>query len=233
MRPEPTDPVTAERRALWSLLTSREALIIAVGLVLLVLQYYHRSLGLVHWRHATVEAHAVTVICLFVVPALIAMLALRASPAQMGLGWGQPRIWTRYLAVYAAVTIPVVVVASRVNAFRVYYPMYDAALVNHALVPVSIASFGVYFFAWEFFFRGFLLFGLEPRFGAYAILMQTVPFVLAHLGKPEPEVYGATIAGLALGLMAYRGRCIWPCFFLHWGVATLLDLLIIFWPTGP
>lgn len=230
---EPEQPTIEQRREALRLLTSRETLIVASGLALLIIQRYHRVLGLVEWRHMVVEWHAVTVACLFVVPALICMVGLRVAPAQMGMGWGKPRIWGRYLVVYAAVMVPVVLVASRVGHFRGWYPIYQATLTRHYLVPISIASFGAYFFAWEFFFRGYLLFGLEQRFGAYAVLVQALPFVLVHLGKPEAEVYGAIIAGLALGLMAYRGRSVWPCFLLHWGVATLLDLLIIFWPAGP
>ena len=37
---------------------------------------------------------------------------------------------------------------------------------------------GAYLLAWEFIFRGFLLFGLKEKLGETSILVQMVPFVL-------------------------------------------------------
>ena len=219
--------VTAERAAIWRALTSREAVFLLSGLVLLLLQRWYREFGLVRVGHETVEWHLATTVCLFVVPVGMAV-GYRLGPRDLGLGLGKPAIWTRYLAVYALVMVPVVLVAGRWPSFRDYYPLYQVIERQHEFIPLSVASFGVYFFAWEFFFRGFLLLGLERRFGAYAIVIQTVPFVLMHLGKPPAEVLSAIVAGPALGLMAYRSRSFLPGWLLHWAVATALDLLVIF-----
>ncbi len=225
--------VAIERRAIWRSLTSREAVFLLSGVVLLCLQRWYRTFGVAQDfpTHGVVEWHLATTVCLFVIPVLLA-IGYRIGPQDLGVGWGRPAVWTRYLAVYAVIIAPLVVAASRVPEFRDYYPLYRAVLERHELVPLSVATFGVYFFAWEFFFRGFLLLGLERRFGAYGIVVQTVPFVLMHLGKPQAEVLSAVVAGLALGLMAYRGRSVLPVWLLHWGVATALDLLVIYGP-GP
>ena len=64
-----------------------------------------------------------------------------------------------------------------------------------------------YFVAWEFVFRGWMLFGLAPRLGpGLAIVLQALPFSLMHTGKPELEAYGLILAGLALGALAWRTR---------------------------
>jgi membrane protease YdiL (CAAX protease family) len=81
--------------------------------------------------------------------------------------------------------------------------------------------------AWEFIWRGFLLFGLEPKFGYYAVLFQMIPFVILHNGKPAIETFGAIIAGLALGILALRTRSILYCIITHAGVMFFIDLVSI------
>jgi membrane protease YdiL (CAAX protease family) len=52
-------------------------------------------------------------------------------------------------------------------------------LLQHILVMAA------YLFAWEFIFRGFLLFGLKERLGPWSMVIQMIPFVLLRFGKPE------------------------------------------------
>ena len=70
---------------------------------------------------------------------------------------------------------------------------------------------------WEFFFRGFLQFGIKKHYGvAAAILVPAILTVLMHIGKPEGESWGALIGGIYLGLLALRTRSmIYPLIF-HW-----------------
>ena len=42
----------------------------------------------------------------------------------------------------------------------------------------------LFMLAWEFLFRGYMLFGLEKSTGKSAIFVQAIPFVLLHLEKP-------------------------------------------------
>jgi len=46
---------------------------------------------------------------------------------------------------------------------------------------------GIDLFAWEFFFRGWLLWGLGRKYGTDAIWLQIIPFALMHVWKPEIE----------------------------------------------
>jgi membrane protease YdiL (CAAX protease family) len=77
---------------------------------------------------------------------------------------------------------------------------------------------------WEFFFRGWLLFGFARRFGPDALWLQAVPFALAHIGKPEVETFSTIFGGFAFGWIAYRTRSfVWP-FLVHWFIATFVIL---------
>jgi membrane protease YdiL (CAAX protease family) len=213
-------------------LLSRESLLTLLALCLLIVERHYRHFGLLAPQYWVFEWHVSTVFSLFVVPAVVLML-MRAAPGEFGLRWGAARVWGPYLALYFAVTAPVLLLASRLPSVQAYYPQCGQVRVEPGLWPVLILSYACYFFAWEFFFRGFLLFALARRFGAYAIVLQTVPFCLMHLNKPQAEVWAAIIAGLALGLMAYRGRSFLPCAFLHWLCAAAVELLTAFWRIAP
>jgi membrane protease YdiL (CAAX protease family) len=61
-----------------------------------------------------------------------------------------------------------------------------------------------------------------------AVLIQTIPSCLIHIGKPQGELTGSVLAGLILGGLAVRTGSIWYGFFLHATLGVLVDLLIIF-----
>jgi membrane protease YdiL (CAAX protease family) len=77
---------------------------------------------------------------------------------------------------------------------------------------------------WEFFFRGFLLFGYERKFGAHALWLQAVPFALAHITKPAVETLTTLFGGFAFGWVAWRTRSFLYPFLIHWFVATFTIL---------
>ena len=78
---------------------------------------------------------------------------------------------------------------------------------------------------WEFFFRGWILFGYARKFGPEALWLQAVPFALAHLGKPEVETLTTIFGGFAFGWVAYRTRSfVWP-FLIHWFIATFIIIV--------
>ena len=83
----------------------------------------------------------------------------------------------------------------------------------------------MYLFCWEFFFRGYLLFGLARSFGIAAIALQSVPFGIMHWGKPEFLL--SFVGGLILGCLAYRAKSFLPAFIVHWVAAVGLDLFVV------
>ncbi|MCA9603842.1 MAG: CPBP family intramembrane metalloprotease, partial [Myxococcales bacterium] len=84
------------------------------------------------------------------------------------------------------------------------------------------------FLCLEFFFRGYLLFGLEKRFGYHAIAVAALPYGVIHFAKPFPEAMGAVAAGAVLGLLALRTRSIAGGTILHSVVAASMDLLALY-----
>jgi membrane protease YdiL (CAAX protease family) len=82
-----------------------------------------------------------------------------------------------------------------------------------------------YMFGWEYIWRGFMLFGLKEKFGDYSVLIQMIPFVILHNGKPFPETIGAILGGIALGILALRTRSVYYCVFTHMGIMFSIDLI--------
>ncbi len=72
---------------------------------------------------------------------------------------------------------------------------------------------------WEFFFRGFILFGYQPAFGDHALWLQAVPFALAHLGKPGLETLTTLFGGFFFGWVARRTRSVIYPVLIHVFVA--------------
>lgn len=112
-------------------------------------------------------------------------------------------------------------------AFQAKYPLNKLAAASWKTLLLYELAYGAYLFAWEFFFRGFMLFGLEKRFGNYSILIQTIPFAVMHYSKPFPEVIGSIAAGLLLGAVAFETRSFVYGAAIHWLVAASMDLICV------
>ena len=70
------------------------------------------------------------------------------------------------------------------QSFHDYYPMYTGHTSELKILIAYEVIYGLYFVGWEFFFRGFLLFGAEKKFGMYSIFLWASLFAAMHFGKP-------------------------------------------------
>lgn len=209
----------------------REAFALLYCMLALTFVYYHGSIRSLPGTWPLFSWFLINFLVLFCLPALVIARRWRLPLARFGLQWGDFAIWSRYFAAYLAVMLPVVLLISRSPEFQAYYPRCGPARESLGWLLFSALGWLLYFFAWEWFFRGFMLFSLAPRYGgAIAILIQTIPFVMMHYPKPEMEAWSSIIAGIALGLMAFRGRSFIGAWLLHWSVAFMMDVVVIVWP---
>jgi len=161
-------------------------------------------------------------------PLLFIFWVLRQDVDEFGFRHSSDRTAIRWAIGCYLVMAPIVVVAAFAPAFQATYPLRRAVRADLGTLAYFELTYGFYFFCWEWFFRGFLLFGLWRGFGAWAVLLQAIPFGLLHWGKPAAEIAGSFVAGIALGILALRGRSFLPCFALHWAVAVTMDLAALF-----
>lgn len=85
----------------------------------------------------------------------------------------------------------------------------------------------IYMVAWEFLWRGYLLFGLKERYGVTAVFMQMLPFVIMHNGKPFAETITSIAGAILLGLLALRTGTFLYGVFIHYSLFFLFDLVSV------
>ena len=161
-------------------------------------------------------------VVLFIVP-FIFLLLTRKNLRDFGFSLGNIKLALPvFFFLLAGLTI-IDFIISKIGSFQSFYGRDNISNSNWLLV---FFSYFLFMWAWEFMNRGFLLFGLKPYIGKYAIFVQLIPFVLLHLDKPGFELYGSIIFGLVFGYYAYVTNSFLYCALLHAYFATMGDVFI-------
>lgn len=161
----------------------------------------------------------------FVLPVLIIKLILRDELKNYGVRLGDYKTGLKIAGLFLGVMLPILWIVSSWPSFIAVYPHLHLAKIDWKIFFLFEMSMLFYMFGWEYIWRGFMLFGLEKKFGYYAIFVQMIPFVILHNGKPQIETLGAIIAGIALGILAFRTRSFLYCVIVHFGVIFGIDLI--------
>ncbi len=184
-----------------------------------------------HWDRdvlAVVYEYILALLLLFAVPAVAARFLLGCRLAEVGLTVGDRALGWRLVAILLPLALISAYIGSFDPAMQREYPLAKSALIDPLLFTGIEALYLSFYFAWEFLFRGFMLFGLEREWGPVAaILIQTMPSTLAHIGKPFAEIVAALLAGLVLGYVAVRTRSILYGLLMHAVVGIILDILVV------
>ena len=201
-----------------------------------------------------------TGLCLWV-PLVTILLFLRQEPSQFGLTRGDRRLGLKWTLISWVAMVLVLAVAVSIPSLHAQFQQqyltnrlsedlgdtryggsgvgpvfrsFDHHVNLKALLYYELAM-GYYMFCWEFFFRGFLLFGLQKsRLGAWgAVILQAITFTLLHwypdptASKPLAEVASALPGGIILGILALRTRSFVYGFLAHWAISLTLDLILL------
>jgi hypothetical protein len=169
----------------------------------------------------------VNAILLLWLPMLFILWVLRLDLRDFGMTPGDLRRGWALAGIGFAIMLPIVIVAARYPTFQETYPLRQLVRQQPGMLLYWELTYGFYFFLWEWFWRGFLLFGLRRGFGWHAIWLQAIPFCLLHWGKPPLEIASSLPGGMLLGLLAWRAGSFLPCFALHWAMAASMDLFAL------
>ncbi len=148
----------------------------------------------------------------FLLPFAVVVFIWRESPREYGLTLGDWRLGLPVTIAGIAILAPVIWILGQQSDFRVYY---EPLILGRPAWQLVLES-GLDMFAWEFFFRGWLLWTFGRKYGSDAIWLQTIPFVLMHLWKPELEQLSTILGGAFFGILAWRTRSFIWGFLLHW-----------------
>jgi len=179
--------------------------------------------------HRHMWSHTSAVVLLLAAPLLLCAVMEGWGPRDLGFRIRGAGPETLVVVGLWVVMIPLIYLVHDMGNFARVYPRLGASRDDAQLFLLFEALYLVKWIAWEFFFRGFMLFAFGKDFLRRAVLVSTIPFVLMHYGKPELEMASAMIAGVVLCFLALRSRSIWPGVLLHWLVASTMDFMASTW----
>jgi membrane protease YdiL (CAAX protease family) len=163
-------------------------------------------------------------------PVVVVLLIFKEPLKDYGLKLGD---WRKGLPLTIFLIIAIVAImlypSSQTLEFRDVYP-FDKGAGDSVFAFLHFELLrGLFFYtAWEFFFRGFMLFGLRKFVGDWiAICIQTIPSCLWHIGLPTGEIFASIAAGILFGIIAVRTSSILWVFILHYLIGVFLDLFIV------
>jgi membrane protease YdiL (CAAX protease family) len=166
---------------------------------------------------AAIRYQALERVVLFgLVPALVVVVAFRDRLTGYGWGLGEWRWGVALAAGGCAVMTPIIVAIGANPDFRSYYSI-SSAPVGDLLVTNLLDLIPA-----EFLLRGFLMFVLLRTIGPLGIVVAQMPFVFAHLGKPEIELFSTLLGGMVFGWLDWRTRSIWWSALGHVYILTLV-----------
>jgi membrane protease YdiL (CAAX protease family) len=170
-----------------------------------------------------------SLILLGLLPALVIKFVFREPLSHYGVRLGDWRWGLKAFLILAPVMIALTFPSSRMGSFRVEYPFYKGAGGSPSHFVFYSLLYGAYYVGWEFFFRGYMQFGLGKRLGDWnAILVQTLASCLVHICKPDAEIYSSILGGIVWGMVVFRTRSLLPALMLHWLLGISLDVFIIY-----
>ena len=166
--------------------------------------------------YATIYEYVSAFILMFAVPLILVWVTSRKGVKDFGLQAGDARFGIKFVLIAIPVVIFIAYTGSLSPAMQHEYPLAKSVIGHTNKFMVIEIFYLMYYVGWEFLFRGAMLFSVERVYGAAAaILIQTVPSALVHIGKPAPESFGAIIGGLIFGYLAIRTRSFIYPLILH------------------
>ena len=187
----------------WKIVT-----ITVVSTLLLMVDHYHRI---------TAHKYLDRVILYLIIPLIFVLFVFRENPRDYGLTLGDWRAGIVITLAGILIMTPIIW----------YLETSDASMSEYYKSRVDGLPWTTFLdlIGWEFFFRGWILFGYARKFGPEALWLQAVPFALAHIGKPEVETLSTIFGGFAFGWVAWRTRSFLYPFLIHWFIATFIILV--------
>lgn len=184
------------------------ATITIASTLLLMVDYYHRMTAHKYWDR---------VILYLIVPLVFILFIFRENPRDYGFTLGD---WKAGLVITLGGILLMAPVIWYLGKSDLGMAGYYGPLVKGLPWSTFLDLIG-----WEFFFRGWILFGYARKFGPEALWLQAVPFALAHVGKPEVETLSTIFGGFAFGWVAWRTRSFLYPFLIHWFISTFVILV--------
>ncbi len=168
-----------------------------------------------------------TFLCIFCLPLLINRFILKEPLQHFGLTAPANKIKTVLLCLTALlILIPASLKLAEQPPMQAFYSLKD--LSKAELAFDLLLAFPPYYFAEEFFFRGFLFLPLSRKLGWHSYWITELIFMWAHLGKPPIEILFSFPAGLVLNYLTLKSKSIFPAMGVHYILGLVMTLSVTF-----
>lgn len=172
-----------------------------------------------HYRSLFPEKWVDHLLLYFFIPIMLIKFIYRQPLKQFGFRLGEWKIGLVFCLIGWLFSVILVFIALQFSDFQAYY------FRSQGEPWWIIFRSAMDLIGWEFVFRGWLLYSLLPVCGPYAILLQAIPFSIAHFGKPEIETISCIFGGSLFGYISWRTKSFYYPFLIHWFLTTITILL--------
>ena len=126
----------------------------------------------------------------------------------------------------AVLIIPINLVNARKPDNLEVYPQIRAKEWTYGLFALNALGWASYLLAYEFLFRGLLLFGTLEALGMWpAIALNVCIYACVHMPKGVKETIGAIPLGIVVCIATIQTGTIWAAFFIHLLLALSNDVI--------
>lgn len=197
-----------------------------------VYAYYFEMSGMRHVDPRVVAAICYFASCLLLMgalPVFIIKRVLREQLRDYGVGLGIRKRTLRSFLILVPVFVLVGYLGSTDASLKERFPVNPDAGESATLFMLNAATLLVFCVGWEFYFRGFMLYGLRDSLGnANAVLVQMLASSLLLIGAPVPVAFGAILVGLLWGMLALRTHSLLSGMGQHYLLGITLDWFICY-----
>lgn len=161
---------------------------------------------------------------------IYSILKKRFFLSDFGFSFGKVKTALLFTLICSVAAVLIAYFASFNPQFKHVYPLIrEMKSSTPAFIRYEIGFF-LFFFLWEFFFRGAMLFAFIKSSDniALAIILQSAIFAFAHLGKPGLETISSLFGGLILGFLVYRIKTFMPAAIIHFVLALTMDVISVY-----
>lgn len=157
---------------------------------------------------------------LFAIPCLIILFAAKEPFVlfqKIGFSLGNSKQGLIITAVAIPICLLAAFIGSKDPSIKRQYPFSKIACTSsHKFVIYETAYLFLYYFPWEFMFRGLLFFSLLSFTDLItALSIQTIISTLYHIGHPDSEIFASLGAGFIFGIIAYITGSFVYTVFIH------------------
>ncbi len=158
---------------------------------------------------------------------IIIRFVFKEKISEFGFRFGDWKFGLKFSSIFILVMFIILWFVTASQQFISKYPLLTSTKYSTTTFLVYEIGMLLYLFGWEFTWRGFMLFGLEKKFGFYSIFFQMIPFTILHFGKPFLETIGSIPGAIALGILALKTRSFYYCVIVHFSVMFVIDTISI------